>query len=273
MFDFLCHWKPVIGHRNMMQCRLISFVTANILYFSLHQILITSCLTTDAFSIRPTFTLKSSNSLNSILSATRKRRRKDESSESSPDNSNSNNILPDFDLDEDEEIVGATETSAVKKSTKKSAGSISNEISPNMMGSAGKPVRSISDLIADRSLEQKMDFDMPISDVVLPDLAVVARSDDSDQGPSSVMKSNRKKERQLEARRLASIAAEKEKEDEERMSLLNALPGIRDESGKVSAVKILETGTWACIYTLVAWEIYINTPLFDRAAPMAPIVY
>eukprot|EP00977_Amphora_coffeiformis_P010979 scaffold2614_cov132-Amphora_coffeaeformis.AAC.6 len=41
----------------------------------------------------------------------------------------------------------------------------------------------------------------------------------------------------------------------------------------LSGVKILETGTWVGIALLVVWEIYINSPLFERAAPMAPVVY
>jgi hypothetical protein len=41
----------------------------------------------------------------------------------------------------------------------------------------------------------------------------------------------------------------------------------------VSAVKVLEAGAWTGIYLLVAWEIYINSPFFDRAGPMAPVVY
>lgn len=37
--------------------------------------------------------------------------------------------------------------------------------------------------------------------------------------------------------------------------------------------QLLEQGAWLGIYSLVGWEVYINTPLFDRAGPMAPIVY
>ena len=38
-------------------------------------------------------------------------------------------------------------------------------------------------------------------------------------------------------------------------------------------VKLLENGAWVGIGLLVLWEIYINSPLFDRAMPMIPPVY
>lgn len=30
---------------------------------------------------------------------------------------------------------------------------------------------------------------------------------------------------------------------------------------------------WLGIFLLVGWEFYLNSPLFDRAAPMAPVLY
>lgn len=30
---------------------------------------------------------------------------------------------------------------------------------------------------------------------------------------------------------------------------------------------------WAGIYILIGWEFYINSPLFERAAPLAPVVF
>jgi uncharacterized membrane protein len=40
-----------------------------------------------------------------------------------------------------------------------------------------------------------------------------------------------------------------------------------------SALKLVENFTWLSIFALVAWEIYINSPFFQRAAPLSPIVY
>lgn len=33
------------------------------------------------------------------------------------------------------------------------------------------------------------------------------------------------------------------------------------------------TKAWLGIYLLIGWEVYINSPLFDRAAPLAPLVF
>ena len=45
------------------------------------------------------------------------------------------------------------------------------------------------------------------------------------------------------------------------------------EKKEINYLKILENSTWVGIGLLVLWEVYINSPLFERAAPMAPIVY
>ena len=41
----------------------------------------------------------------------------------------------------------------------------------------------------------------------------------------------------------------------------------------LNIVKVTENGAWVGIGFLVVWEIYINSPLFDRAAPLIPVVY
>lgn len=253
----------------MTRCRLVSFYAAHLLYLACHQIATTNCFTMNPFVGQSTLTLKSNSYSNSGLCAKHKRRRKDAPSDSYQLEGNTSDVLPDFDLDEE----ALLDTTKVQKNEKKSETSFSNEISPNMMGSTSTRVRSIKELIADRSSEKKMEFDLPDGGVDLPELTVASRLDDSSRAASLMTNSNRKKERQLEARRLAAIAAEKEKEDEERRAFLKFLPGLRDESGKISPVKILETGTWTCIVALITWEVYINSPFFERAAPMAPVVY
>lgn len=74
------------------------------------------------------------------------------------------------------------------------------------------------------------------------------------------------------ARRAAAIEAEPEAPEE---SFLDKLPFFNkdEEKEEKSPLKLLEEGTWACIYILVAWEIFINSPLFDRQGPMAPVVF
>jgi hypothetical protein len=37
--------------------------------------------------------------------------------------------------------------------------------------------------------------------------------------------------------------------------------------------QILENGAWIGIALLILWELYLNSPFFERAAPMAPVVY
>lgn len=37
--------------------------------------------------------------------------------------------------------------------------------------------------------------------------------------------------------------------------------------------QLLENGAWIGIALLILWELYLNSPFFERAAPMAPVVY
>jgi hypothetical protein len=175
-----------------------------------------------------------------LLRAKKKRKRK------SPSDSSD---LPDFDLEDDD----ADASSKINKPSKAAA----SEITSAMMGSANKPTRSIRDLLSDRSLEKAFVFDEP-ADSSLPDLAQIPGAG---QG--------KKKTRQ--AARIA--AAEAAKREAEETSFLSNLPFVTDENGKVTPIKLIEAGTWAGIILLVVWEVYINTPLFDRAAPISPVVY
>lgn len=203
-----------------------------------------------------------------------KRRRRKEETSSSPSNNigDRNDDLPDFDLDDGDDDAEKKTSSARKRSSISSNSVGDVEISANMLSSSNKPARSIPELLADRSLERRFQFDQPVSDVNLPDLAPIRQSDNLDDS-SSFTPTSKKIERKEEARRLAKLAAEKEQQEKERLAILDILPGIKDEKGKVSPIKILETGTWACIIALISWEVYINTPFFDRAAPMTPVVY
>merc|ERR1712012_403400 len=56
-------------------------------------------------------------------------------------------------------------------------------------------------------------------------------------------------------------------------SFVSPLSTGTENKEEKSMIKLLEEGTWACIYVLVGWEIFINTPFFNRAAPMAPVVF
>lgn len=92
-----------------------------------------------------------------------------------------------------------------------------------------------------------------------------------------------KKAAKREARRAAALERQPAIVEEEE-SFLDKLPfadklpfGNKSDSNEPkeekSLIKLLEEGTWACIYALVAWEVYINSPLFQRQAPLAPVVF
>ena len=212
------------------------------------------------------------------LNERKTRRRRKISEEGDEATGGRNNELPDFDLDEDGDNATAKDSAPAKKKIAKAASGIPadsfGQISANMMGSPGGPTKSFQDLLNDRSLESKLPFDDTTEEAEsLPDLVAMARQQreiERQTGLPAPAPTITKRARQ-EARRSEALAA---KEEEERMeSLLAKLPLIRDEKGEISPIKILENGTWACIGMLVLWEFYINSPFFDRAAPMAPVVY
>jgi hypothetical protein len=186
--------------------------------------------------------------------AKKKRRRKlkdapvTPTSSSIPDNSDD---LPDFDLGDESDGM---DSAAPKKPRK------TDEITDVMMGTQ-KPLGSIKDLISDRSLEKSFQFDEP--DDPLPDLGEL-------KTPQPVGK---KKARQ-EARRLAAIAEEEQEGSivDSVSDALSSLPFLKSDR-ESSELKLVENATWLGIFLLVAWELYINSPFFERAAPIAPIVY
>lgn len=198
-----------------------------------------------------------------LLQAKKKRRRKNASE------TESDSDLPDFDLGE-----GGSDGVAAATTPKRTSADGMDKISDNMMGSTNSRSRSVRELINDRSLEKAFEFD-PEGDDALPNLSEIAadkaaggdggsRSSDASGGTGS------KRARQ-DARRAAAKASEPAAEEE---SFLEKIPFIiKDENGKVTPIKLLENGTWAGIYLLVGWEVYLNSPLFDRAAPMVPVVY
>jgi len=218
----------------------------------------------------------------SALEARKKRRRKTPSpSDSSASSKTDGEELPDFDLDDLDEgkaDSAANESPVAKrKSTTIDMGGASKdplgEISANMMGSSDRPARSVDELLSDRSLESKLQFDIDggIEDgEELPDLAALSKQRLQEERQTGLPSPTSKKRARQEARKAAAMAAAAE---EEEVNILEKLPFIRDESGKISPIKILENSTWACIGALVLWEIFINSPFFDRAAPMVPVVY
>jgi len=177
--------------------------------------------------------------------------------------------LPDFDL----EGEGEEASQRVKISSNP------DEITPAMMADGNAAERSLDELITDRSLENKFEFDEP-EDPNIPDFIQLAKeSSSSSPSPSpslndgTVLGGGMGKKKQRQAERIANAIRVKEEEKKEGSNILSNIPSFLNEKGEVSGVKILEQGAWLGIYSLVGWEVYINSPLFDRAGPMAPIVY
>mmetsp|Transcript_3174 Transcript_3174/g.8589 ORF Transcript_3174/g.8589 Transcript_3174/m.8589 type:complete len:284 (+) Transcript_3174:95-946(+) len=219
------------------------------------------------------------------LSAKKRRRRRKNKDQSSPSNgqqleslesspipqpgSGVADELPDFDLD------GGEAAAAVEKEIQKRKPINPSEITSNMMGSGATSSRSLDELISDRSLESKFEFEEK-GDASIPDFVDLAKASstvptfnpDTNLSTAGVGK---KKQRQAE--RIARAVAAKEAEEPEESFMSRFFPQLLDEEGKVSGVKLLENGAWAGIYLLIAWEAYINSPFFERAAPLAPVVF
>jgi hypothetical protein len=217
----------------------------------------------------------------SSLTAKKRRRRKDKAFDenSTTTTTDNNDDLPDFDIDEDE---GDTASPTSKKSKETTTANrvmtkteFGEEITASMMNTRGTsaPTKSVRDLINDRSLEQKLEFYDDNDGQDLPDLIQMAqeRRGDGATGTDDNVPISKKKARQ--AARQAAAAARQQEEENSLEGLLQQIPFLLNEKGKVSGVKILEAGTWAGIGLLVAWELYINSPFFERAAPVIPVVY
>ena len=186
--------------------------------------------------------------LGCYMAKKKRRKRKEDPSVSSA--ADVGDDLPDFDLGDDEEEAAPMQRRAATDP---------DEITDVMMGTQ-KPLGSVKDLISDRSLESVFEFDEP--DDPLPDL-----------GELKTPAVGKKKARQ-EARRAAAMV---NKEEDDRLidnvsDALGSLPFLKSDR-ESSELKLVENATWLGIFLLVAWEIYINSPFFDRAAPIAPIVY
>ena len=228
-------------------------------------------------SRRPTTTTTASSSSLTLLSAKKRRRRKDKDTSSSSTFADDADDLPDFDIAEDDEGEIPKTKKKEKTATPPAVIGTTPEgeiITAAMMASPGQQSsKSVRDLINDRSLEQKLSFDDDTAATggeELPDLMQMARSSSSSSSEAAQPVS-KKKARQ--AARQAAAVARQEEEESSLDALLKNVPFFLNEKGEVSGVKILEAGTWAGIGLLVAWEIYINSPLFERAAPITPVVF
>lgn len=172
--------------------------------------------------------------------------------------------LPDFDLGGDEEVEE-------KKPKKINPG----EITSNMMGSGMASSGTLKDLISDRTLESRFEFDEK-GDPNIPDFVDLAKASSTvpSYNPDTALSTaGVGKKKQKQAERMARAIAAKEAEQPEETFMSQYFPQLLDEKGDFSAVKVLEQGAWVGIFLLVGWEAYINSPFFERAAPLAPVVF
>ncbi len=156
-----------------------------------------------------------------------------ETAEASPELVLESNELPDFDLggDDDEDEASVLRT----------APSNPDEITPNMMGNGSRgPSRSLDELINDRSLESRFEFEEK-GDPSIPDFVDLAAS--SSTTPTYSPESTglgKKKQRQQE--RIARAIAAKEAAEPEEDQFAKLFSIFLDEKGKFSGVKVLEQG-------------------------------
>jgi len=153
-----------------------------------------------------------------------------------------------------------------------------------MRGKAGtnwQPPQTIQDTLSDRRLEKFMDFDKMIEQdgggdtVELPDFDdVITRRKQreallegrvEDAGMLMDSQGMGKKAARNAERKAAALQREAEIEAEEKAQ--------KSPFEDLNILKLLENGAWAGIGLLVLWEVYINSPLFDRAQPIIPVVY
>ena len=239
-----------------------------------------------------------------------KRRRRKDASPSPP--SSTDDELPDFDIDEDDDVVASqskmdipSKSTPVKSPPKLSTTTTKPTTTPNnaqlatdlggdisgldqdlilsaMRGSGESwmPPTSIEDTLRDRSLEKLMNFDRQ-------------RAQDSDgkvvELPTMEEVIERRKRREAQAvqegrieeaamlidttgmgkkaaKRAERKAAALQREEEESSGGGFDLEGL-------NVLKLLENGAWVGIGMLVLWELYINSPFFERAAPLIPAVF
>jgi hypothetical protein len=235
----------------------------------LFVVAVLSITSVSAFSVGVVHQLTFGSRATTSLQAKRRRPgRSEAASEAASSSSNIGDELPDFDLSDDLEESTTDSTSAISKdkSVPPSQKSIDGLIiSPEMMGSANKPARSIRELINDRAIEKKFNFDAENADTSIPDLAEIFKQREA----------NRRNRQPDSGRQPVTLPTTKQVATEDsNVGFIKKVPFILDEvTGEITPLSVLTAGTWLGIFLLVAWEVYINSPLFDRAAPMTPVVY
>ena len=195
----------------------------------------------------------------------KRRRRKDDTAKSNPKSATpapSSEGLPDFDVGDDgadgNELPDFDLVEEAEKPKKVTKADLSNPdvVTDAMRGSTDAPVRSISELISDRKLEQTFVFDKDEEDSAIPDFTQLAA--ESTTTPAGVgddgAPMGKKKARQA-ARRAAAIEA-KESEEDSLKEVLSNVPFVTDDKGEVNAIKV------CCAMLLLYRPLSYLTPSF-----------
>lgn len=150
-------------------------------------------------------------------------------------------------------------------------------------GEAWQPPRSIQDTLSDRRLEKFMDFDRMVEQdgntevVELPTMeevisrrkqreAATAMQEGRVQDAAMLIDTEGMGKKAAKNAQRKAAALQREAEEEADKSPFDGLQGL-------NVLKLLENGAWVGIGLLCLWEVYINSPLFDRALPLIPVVY
>jgi len=229
----------------------------------------TTTTTTSSSSTSTTTTTTTSSTC--LYSTPRKRRRRRK--KPLPNQDGGEDELPDFDLFEDDEEESTK--NAIKKG-------MDPELARKGITPAQMAINSNTQLLLEEEEEEETtNFMLPdevanleniVLDEKLEKLIMSQTLLDPTTSTTNVQGGGgggKKKARQ-QARKAAAIERNRLEEEANAPGLLSFL---EDENGDITGLKVVESGTWAAIGILVAWEIYINSPLFDRAAPIAPFVY
>lgn len=166
-----------------------------------------------------------------------------------------------------------------------------DEITPEMMGTASSNIRPIeggssnlSKLIsADRSVEKLFEDEKPVDgiddSIYVPDFAEIAemvrleKKADDTYAPRETFGGGVMTPKQIRKQEAIKAAELKAQEGKTFFSDFDPPDFLLGENGKFSGTKLLEAGAWTGIYSLVGWEVYINSPFFDRAGGIIPVVF
>jgi hypothetical protein len=129
-------------------------------------------------------------------------------------------------------------------------------ISPNMMGSSKRRNGSLKDLLTDRGLESKMQFDVTAESEAMPDLADLARASAAADAADMGIDDSSLSGEEASAPELVALPPAWNGSEEPIHNLLSTSPNIRDEKASVCRKAF---GSWSLTGIYCWWpEIYIS---------------